>query len=315
MEVDIFSRTFKRFITVKKSLLFSLCLLLSSSLELSASDRFAQTTANPDNNILQIRLRDNWFEINLATPGIKIERYPNGTLREIFVQMVNVSYYIQFYPIKPYTTERIASIKRYQSFSEGSRERLLLHGKTESYDESSRLISEVFWEGGVLNGPYRIYNQDYQLVEERFYAGGFPVNTWTLYYPNGMKAREIYFPDSVMQWEDSRLEGPQPSAGQIYSAHYYHPTLAKEVFYSMGGRKQKERSLQLVQYGKSYQILPTSDERIYNFEGQIVTQKQSFSFYDKSRTALPALGETYLQEKFWINDRLYKEAHYEVPSP
>ncbi|MDF2577753.1 MAG: toxin-antitoxin system YwqK family antitoxin [Chlamydiales bacterium] len=277
--------------------------IVALSLGFISADRFSQTTANPDTKMLQIRLKDQWFEINLDTPGIKISRYPNGTLKQISIQIVNISYSIHFYEQIQKAPEKVALIKRFQSFQD----RLLLHGKTERYDEDGHLLVEINWQEGKLHGAQRIYNRDFKLIEEREYDSGFPIGLWKTYYPDGNIASEISFPASSAQWRDTRLEGKAPSSGHIAVMNYHHPVKAKETWYYLNGSKQREREFDISEYQLSYTIMPTGASTSFSPHGTVVRNVTVALGEKHEHNTLKASGNIYYKDKLWYSDSLFKE--------
>lgn len=283
---------------LKKTLCSILGLLLFTSANLNL-----QTTADPYTKLLRIKMNDSWLEVNLEAPGVSVFKYPNGTIEKIFVKTVSSSYEIFFYPQRENQIEKIALIKRYKEFNN----RLLLSGRTESYNESGRLLVDSNWEEGALHGKQFIYNSDGQLVEKKEYEKGYPINTWITYFQNGRKALEIEFPPSLQEWLNTQAPGRNTKSSALIDADYYSPLIIKEKWFSPYGYIQKEKEYSASCQGYRFFMRPTGYEVEYNKNGRVMRKILVKTGKLQEVERIPSVGRDYIEKKTWYGDELFKK--------
>ena len=240
---------------ITKKLLFTFTLL---SLVFISGNLHNQTSIEPVSSILHIKLPDDVLKINVNSPGIKLEKYPDGTLKHISLFQIGMQYEIDFHYGMQNKKERIAKVLRFGIFNGV----FLLHGQTFTFHENGEMLTEINWEQGQLNGTYRIFNEYGILIEEKLFEKGIPVGTWKHYYPDGTLAIEQKLPTNYKDWENTS-----------------EPILATQTWFDEKGNKQRHLELEAqIQHG-NLSLKPNGKDTIYTTQ-----QHVSLQTYPKNKT-------------------------------
>ncbi|SCA62617.1 hypothetical protein SCG7109_AB_00660 [Chlamydiales bacterium SCGC AG-110-M15] len=243
--------------------------LLCLAFVLMGANRHSRTSANPDTLYIVIEYLGKKVNVNLESPGVTVEKYPDGRVRHMTVPFINSVWEIDFYPRKSSfeKRERVALIKRFRLFDNY----YLLDGKTQRIGEVGELLSESSWVEGLLHGKQMVYHHLDVLAEEQHFDRGFPVGEWKRYYKNGKLASEISFPKMREDWD--KTEVPAASLNgvkSVYSMAYQHAIPTKAVWYDQEGFKEKEVFYKLYKERKRYVVARTGVYQNYNDDKELI---------------------------------------------
>ena len=283
-------------------------LLVFSFIFMGANQHF-NTSINPKTGIIKLQLDNNIKLVKLDSPNTQYEKYPDGSLKLLKFNSINIIYELTFHPKIFVSKERIASIKRFQQ--DGNR--IYLQGPTQTFNQAGQLMTETNWNDGVLNGRQIIYNS-HSLTEERFFSHGFPIKTWRLYYTNGNKAQEITFPDNFETWLTSEISGPIPNSSNLALTTFAHPIKIKELYFTPQGQVKREHTHFMFKKENSLFIANRYQAQVYNTSGKIyLRETQNFGTKKQSRE-ITSFGTTYFHNQFWFSNKLFKTTHYTLPT-
>ncbi|MFT4552788.1 MAG: antitoxin component YwqK of YwqJK toxin-antitoxin module [Chlamydiales bacterium] len=281
-----------------------------ASLLLSA-DLHHATSVDPISMLLKINIGNEQLDVNLDAPGLVMEKFPSGHMKHLTVPFVNSVWKIYFHDHEDNRPlERVALVQRFRLMNN----RLVLQGRTESYNDYGMLTMESKWEEGKLHGVRKWYTDAGQLLEVQDYEHGVPINTWEQYYVNGEVAVGIEFPSSKAEWDETSAGGHSYLEESVFSMSYHKPLLAIEVWYDEDGMKIKELEYNLYKDEASYVVSKTGRAKSFNLAGDII-QEEDFSgkngsgwrkhFYSK-------MGLIYETHQTWFNGNLFNSVTQKV---
>ncbi len=261
------------------------------------------------------------INIDLDSPMVQVERFPNGHFQRITVSRSGVVYELEFYPTQERLEEVLSMVKQFKLING----QLILDGPVITYSPEGFELTHYTWVAGKLDGVQTIFNNRQVVVEKRGYAAGYPVGIWSLFYPNGQFAAVIEFPNSIAEWMVTEVKGSESKASEkkrdphrkLDAIPYHHPVATSAKWYDERGHKQKEIFYRVYKQDESFVIEPTGESLSYNAEGDIVrTVNKPHGTGLESRNKI-SLGNLYKTDILWFNDSVFKvvENRFPVTSP
>lgn len=285
---------------------FCLFVLSVFSIFLMGANLHHETSVDPKTMQIQFNVGEEKLNINLEAPGLRIEKYADGSLKHLSVPFVNSVWEIEFHPSKEsMPKERVSLVQRFVLMHN----RYILQGKTQSYDEYGHLMTESSWDEGILHGKSRSFNRYGTVIEELEYDQGFPVNKAVRYYDNGQIASFIDFPKTKQDWEATRYPPLRSSVRNIYSMEYQKPIETKETWYNPQGIVMKEIDYVLYQRGSQFFVQASGSARSFDQEGHLIKELQysqdlasgKVFFFDYEK------GRKREFQQDWLSKKLFKE--------
>lgn len=264
------------------------------------------TSANQKTLQIQLKVGEETLNVNLEAPGLRIEKYSDGSLKHLTVPFVNSVWEIDFHPkMENMPGERVSLVQRFVLMDN----RFILQGKTQSYDEFGRLMTESNWDEGILHGKSHSFNIYGMVIEEVEYDQGFPVNQARKFYDNGQLASSIEFPKTKEDWERTRIPPLRSSVTNIYSMEYQDPIVSKEVWYNADGIVMKEIDYLLYQARDQFYVQASGTARSFDLYGNLVKELKyskehangSVFFYDREK------GRKREFKQMWFSGKFFKE--------
>ena len=260
--------------------LFSLFSMTTILLLLCSANQHHQTSANSDNNLLNLHLHHITLEVNLDSPKIQIEKFSNGQFKSLLFFKGNSVFKVYFYKNEYVTKEQISYIQEFKKFNQ----HFLLDGSTFSYSKQGKLLTQTEWKEGKLHGIDYTYNEAGQLIEEKRFYRNHPIDKWKLYYPNGVVAKTISFPSDYLIWNKTLTFNHQKvNARQLFNSKkktlYNLPTqrtiTATEIWFNNKGVKQLEKFYKLYKKSNRFYIKHSQNAVFFTAEGNPIQKKEN----------------------------------------
>ena len=125
----------------------------------------------------------------------------DGGLKSIYYETGRAAVVLDFYPKRNTDREKnlVYSSRVYLKVSG----QLLLHEYMYLFERDRDLLFISRWQQGVLDGEYLVFDGKGNVRESRHYTMGYPIKEWRQYYPTGVLASTVSFPEAEEAWGET----------------------------------------------------------------------------------------------------------------